>query len=394
MRAHSSEVPRTTGPAPRIPAATAPCSDPGSAASVIRAATFVGIIPCSAIATRSTSRKKRSSSIASRPVRSRWKYSVKVSRPMRSPARSCPRTSTRSGYAWLIRVTAFPGLPIGMRSPAQLVVDQTRTGDHRLELAKRALPRQVFHPAVRSGDEPLGREDGERPTDPPGDDLGCLDLARAEVEDAQDDHLVGNAAKHVRVEVRLRGLEREMGRGTVVQLVEERVPGEPVVDDVRVPEARVEHGLALDAGERPVDRLERVLPRRLGTGLEVRLVDLDDVRARRLEVVELLVDRFGIREREALAVGVVVVLGLLRHRERPGNGDLDPAIRDRAEELDVPDLDRPRAADRADDPWDGVLVPRAIEGDAGRVQIDAVERCREAVAVALAPHLPVGDDVD
>ena len=48
-RAHSSEVPSTTGPQPRIPAATAPCSDPGSAASVIRAATFVGIIPCSAI---------------------------------------------------------------------------------------------------------------------------------------------------------------------------------------------------------------------------------------------------------------------------------------------------------------------------------------------------------
>ncbi len=55
--AHTSEVPSTTGPQPRIPAATAPCSDPGSAASVIRAATFVGIIPCSAIATSSRSRK-------------------------------------------------------------------------------------------------------------------------------------------------------------------------------------------------------------------------------------------------------------------------------------------------------------------------------------------------
>ena len=47
----------STGPQPRIPAATAPCSDPGSAASVIRAATLVGIIPCSAIATSSRSRK-------------------------------------------------------------------------------------------------------------------------------------------------------------------------------------------------------------------------------------------------------------------------------------------------------------------------------------------------
>ena len=56
-RAHSSAVPSTTGPAPRIPAATAPWSDPGSAASVIRATTFVGISPCSAIATSSRSRK-------------------------------------------------------------------------------------------------------------------------------------------------------------------------------------------------------------------------------------------------------------------------------------------------------------------------------------------------
>ena len=56
-RAHSSAVPRITGPQPRIPAATAPCSESGSAASVIRAATFVGIIPCSAIATSSRSRK-------------------------------------------------------------------------------------------------------------------------------------------------------------------------------------------------------------------------------------------------------------------------------------------------------------------------------------------------
>ncbi len=56
-RAHTSAVPRMTGPQPRIPAATAPCSDSGSAASVMRAATLVGIIPCSAMATRTRSRK-------------------------------------------------------------------------------------------------------------------------------------------------------------------------------------------------------------------------------------------------------------------------------------------------------------------------------------------------
>ena len=72
------------------------------------------------------------------------------------------------------------------------------------------------------------------------------------------------------------------------------------------------------AVERAVDRLDRVLSRRLGPRLQVRLVDLDDVGAGRLQVVELLVDGLGVREREAPLVVVVVVLRLLRHRERPG----------------------------------------------------------------------------
>ena len=58
-----------------------PLQRPRSAASVIRAATFVGISPCSAIATSSRSRKKRWSSVGSLPVSRRWKYSVKLAGP-------------------------------------------------------------------------------------------------------------------------------------------------------------------------------------------------------------------------------------------------------------------------------------------------------------------------
>ena len=36
----------------------------------------------------------------------------------------------------------------------------------------------------------------------------------------------------------------------------------------------------------------------------------------------------------------------------------------------------------------------AVERDARVVEVDAVEGGREAVRVALPPHLPVGDDVD
>ena len=64
-----------------------------------------------------------------------------------------------------------------------------------------------------------------------------------------------------------------------------------------------------------------------------------------------------------------------------------------AQELDVAHLDRPRAPDRADDARDRVLVAGAVERDAGVVEVDALERGREAVRVALPPHLSVRDDV-
>ena len=159
------------------------------------------------------------------------------------------------------------------------------SGDHRLELAERPLARQVLHPAVRRDDEPLGRHDLEGLPDPDSDDLRRLDLARTEIEDSEDDHLVGEVAEHLRVEIRLRGFEREVRRETVVELAQERVARESVVNDVRVAEAGVEDGLALDAVERAVDRVDGILPRRLGPRLEIRLVDLDDIGSGRLEVM-------------------------------------------------------------------------------------------------------------
>ena len=63
----------------------------------------------------------------------------------------------------------------------------------------------------------------------------------------------------------------------------------------------------------------------VGPRLEVRLVDLDDVRAGREEVAELFVDRVRVSERKRAQVGVVVVLRLLAHRERARHRDADRA---------------------------------------------------------------------
>src|SRR3954464_6572364 len=51
-------------------------------------------------------------------------------------------------------------------------------------------------------------------------------------------------------------------------------------------------------------------------------------------------------------------------------------------------------ADPADDPWHGLLLARARDRDAWLVEVDAFEGGGEAVGIALAPDLAVGDDVD
>ena len=90
----------------------------------MRAATLVGIIPCSAIATSSRSRKKRCSRVGSRPVSSRWKYSVKLTRPIRSRGQVAPAhlDPVRIGLADV--ADAGLALPICMRSLPSLSAER------------------------------------------------------------------------------------------------------------------------------------------------------------------------------------------------------------------------------------------------------------------------------
>jgi hypothetical protein len=84
-------------------------------------------------------------------------------------------------------------------------------------------------------------------------------------------------------------------------------------------------------------------------GLQPGLVELDHVGPSRLQLAHLRVDRRGIVHDQLFLVPVELVLGLARHRERAGQGDLDPSIGDGAQKFDVAQLDRAQPADRARD---------------------------------------------
>ncbi len=165
------------------------------------------------------------------------------------------------------------------------------------------------------------------------------------------------------------------------------------MDDRGVAEADVDRGRARDPVRGAAQHVEAVVARGLRARLHVGLVDLHDVGAGGEQVQDLAAHGVGVGHPDRLRRAVVVVLGLLGHRERAGDGDLDRPARVRAQELDVADLDRMLARDRADHPRHRVRVPAAVQRGARVVDVDALERGGEAVRVALAAHLAVGDDV-
>ena len=136
------------------------------------------------------------------------------------------------------------------------------------------------------------------------------------------------------------------------------------------------------------------MPRLVRPRLHVGLVDLHDVGAGREQVLDLGVDGGGVVERHLLLVLVEVVLRLLRHRERAGHRDLDGARGVGAQEFHVVDFDRMLAPHLAGDARHRIGMAGAVERGAGIVDVDAFERGGEAVGVAFAPHLAVGDDVE
>ena len=65
-----------------------------------------------------------------------------------------------------------------------------------------------------------------------------------------------------------------------------------------------------------------------------------------------------------------------------------------AQELDVAHFDGVASTDRSNHPRHDIGSAAAARSVAGIVQVDAVQGGGEAIAVALAPNLAIGQDVD
>src|SRR5262249_10325666 len=109
---------RNTLPAPRSPAATAPCTASGAPVYVSRAARALGVRPWSASDTRTASTIRRSPRVGSRRVTSRKASSVNVRWPITSLGRSRAPTVMRSGSdePILVRNHSGPSGPDGRGS--------------------------------------------------------------------------------------------------------------------------------------------------------------------------------------------------------------------------------------------------------------------------------------
>jgi len=143
-----------------------------------------------------------------------------------------------------------------------------------------------------------------------------------------------------------------------------------------------------------VDRRQRQAARLLGGRLQPGFVELDHIGPGRLQVADLGVDRRGVAHNQLFFVLVELVLGLARHRERAGQGDLDLAVGVGAQKFDIAHLDRPEAPDRADNPRHDDGAAGAPHDGRGVVEIDPRQCRRKSVRVALAADFAIGDDVD
>src|SRR5215213_8293801 len=114
------------------------------------------------------------------------------------------RSVVRFVFMAALRATTDPP------STLQFLANDRGARHHRLHLPKRDIARQIFQPAVRRDNDALSSDMRQRTTDARRNLLRYLDRHVCEVEDAEQDGLARQLFEHGAVELRLRGLDRNL----------------------------------------------------------------------------------------------------------------------------------------------------------------------------------------
>src|SRR5215831_1926126 len=166
------------------------------------------------------------------------------------------------------------------------------------------------------------------------------------------------------------------------------------MDDSSIAEAKMNGSRTVDSIQGPIQSSQTVASRLLRTGLHIGLVDLNDVGARGKEIFDFLIHRGRVVHRKLFFILVEVVLSLLRHRVRAGDGNFDRSICIAAEEFDVAYSDRILAANLSDDTRHRIRMSASIKRRSRILEINTFKRCGKPVGVTLTANLAVGDDVE
>ena len=166
------------------------------------------------------------------------------------------------------------------------------------------------------------------------------------------------------------------------------------MNDGGVAETDVDRRLSDHSVKRGVERLESIFTRFFRPRLHIGLVDLHDIGAGCKQILDFVVHRGGVVERHLLLVFVEFVLRLLRHCERARHRHFDHAVGIGAQEFYVVYLDRMPAPDFAGNARHRIGMAGAVKRGAGVVDVDTFERGGEAIGIAFASYLTVGDDVE
>src|SRR5690349_17040195 len=155
-------------------------------------------------------------------------------RPSLSPGAGCVPPALFS--LWRKRKSREGRLQAGQPRGSQARTHKGGAFGERFQLGKGGAARKVFHAAIGRPDEAFGRHERKGGADPCCYRLSALRLRVAEVEDAEDDRLPGEVIEHTEIEMRLRGLDRDLSGDRVRKLRQEGIAARLLLHRMRIAE--------------------------------------------------------------------------------------------------------------------------------------------------------------